>query len=140
MTFKRYLSTESIIFNLLLAAVIIAYVYVSEAPYKFIAFGFVWFPINFFFFSLGTYYSIKEDKLIITDFLFKKTEIEWSKIKRIETMKQNRFSRFFLGSDEKSIKIIYNTYDEALLFPKNQQAFLSELQMHTNLENQPSKS
>ena len=50
-------------------------------------------------------------------------------------MEQNQVTQFIRGSDKEAIKIVYNTYDEALVFPKNQQAFLSELQMRTNPSN-----
>ena len=135
MTFKRYFSTESILFNLLFAVAIVSFVYLSDASYKFFVFGFVWWPINFFFFGFGTNYSIKEDQLIITDLFFKKTAIVWSKIKQVEIVEQNQVTQFIRGSDKEAIKIVYNTYDEALVFPKNQQAFLSELQMRTNPSN-----
>ncbi len=102
-----------------------AYRYIIGKDWIFLAL----YPLAFLVFLINQYftrYYISDNELIIKD-LFTKKEIDFNTIRGVRKEEINWFGQFFSGRPKTSVRIMYNKFDEAEVFPRAIDRFLEVL-------------
>lgn len=103
-------------------------IYQNENTFEAIIFGLIFLLIISFLIAaiFTTHFTFESDHLLCK-FSFWKNKIPYATIKKIERQKSVIYGGWKLSTATKGLIITYNSYDELLISPENEDEFISKL-------------